>query len=110
MDLIAEHVTRFNAGVRSGDYGPMLEQFTDDAELAFEGVGVGPFVGRGAIADAYRRQPPDDELDLLEVSEIPGGGVVAGYAWRARPSVRAGEMRFRLHEGRISQLVVTFGA
>ena len=110
MDLIAEHVTRFNAGVQSGDYGPMLEQFTDDAELAFEGVGVGPFVGRGAIADAYRRQPPDDELDLLEVSEIPGGGVVAGYAWRARPSVRAGEMRFRLHEGRISHLVVTFDA
>jgi len=110
MDLIAEHVTRFNAGVRSGDYGPMLEQFTDDAELAFEGVGVGPFVGRGAIANAYRLQPPDDELDLLEVSEIPDGGVVAGYAWRARPSVRAGEMRFRLREGRISQLVVTFDA
>ena len=109
MDLIVEHVTRFNAGVRSGDYGPMLEQFTDDAELAFEGVGVGPFVGRGAIAEAYRRQPPDDELDLLEVSEIPGG-VIAGYAWRAWPSVRAGEMRFRLHAGRISQLVVTFNA
>ena len=109
MDLIAEHVTRFNAGVRSGDIGPMLEQFTDDAELTFEGVAVGPFVGRGAIADAYRRQPPDDELDLLEVSEIPGG-VVAGYAWRAKASVRAGEMRFRLREGRISQLVVTFDA
>ena len=109
MDLIVEHVTRFNAGVRSGDYGPMLEQFTDDAELAFEGVGVGPFVGRGAIAEAYRRQPPDNELDLLEVSEIPGG-VIAGYAWRAWPSVRAGEMRFRLHAGRISQLVVTFDA
>lgn len=109
MDLIAEHVTRFNAGVRSGDYGPMLEQFTDDAELAFEGVGVGPFVGRLAIAEAYRRQPPDGELDLLEVSKVPGG-VVAGYAWRARPSVRAGEMRFRLHEGRIAQLVVTFDA
>lgn len=109
MDLIGEHVTRFNAGVRSGDFGPMLEQFTDDAELTFEGVAVGPFVGRGAIADAYRRQPPDDELHLLEVSEIPGG-VVAGYAWRAEPSVRAGEMRFRLHDGRISQLVVTFDA
>jgi len=45
MELIDEHVARFNAGVRSGDYGPMLEQFTEDAELAFQGVPVGPFVG-----------------------------------------------------------------
>jgi len=62
------------------------------------------------LSDAGRsRTPTDDELDLLEVSEIPGG-VVAGYAWRARPSVRAGEMRFRLRAGRIAQLVVTFDA
>ncbi len=107
MDLISAHVLRFNAGVRSGDYGPMLEQFTPDAELAFEGVTVGPFVGRGAIAEAYRLQPPDDELDLLEVRVIPGG-IVAGYAWRAHPSRRAGAMRFELNGERIERLLVTF--
>jgi steroid delta-isomerase len=106
MELIDEHVVRFNAGVRSGDYGPMLEQFTEDAELAFEGVPVGPFVGRAAIADAYRDRPPDDELDLLEVAEVPGG-VVARYAWRAQPRQRAGEMRFGLRDGRIARLLVT---
>ncbi len=112
MDLIVEHVTRFNAGVRSGDYGPMLEQFTDDAELAFEGVGVGPFVGRGAIADAYRRQPPDDELDLLEVSEIPGGAdrrvCMAGPAERpgrgdALPPARGAHLAARRHVRRVSR-------
>ena len=30
-ELLDEHVRRFNAGVRSGDFGPMLELFTDDA-------------------------------------------------------------------------------
>ena len=107
MELIDEHVARFNAGAHSGDYGPMLEQFTEDAELAFEGVPVGPFVGRAAIADAYRDRPPDDELDLLEVAGVPGG-VVAGYAWRAQPFRRAGEMRFGLRDGRIARLLVTF--
>jgi len=106
MELIDEHVVRFNAGVRSGDYGPMLEQFAEDAELAFEGVPVGPFVGRAAIADAYRERPPDDELDLLEVAAVPGG-VVAGYAWRAHRGHRAGDMRFGLRDGQIARLLVT---
>jgi hypothetical protein len=38
MNVLNEHVERFNAGVRSGDFGPMLEPFADDAELAFEGI------------------------------------------------------------------------
>ena len=54
-DLFDRHVERFNSGVRTGDYGPMLEQFTADAELHFEGVPVGPFVGRSVIAEAYAR-------------------------------------------------------
>ena len=47
MTLLDEHVKRFNAAVRSGDFGPMLENFADDATMAFEGVPVGPFVGQG---------------------------------------------------------------
>src|SRR5829696_9589623 len=58
--LLSDHVARFNAGVRSGDFGPMVDGFTDDAELVFEGIPVGPFRGRAAIAAAYRNQPPDD--------------------------------------------------
>ena len=42
--------------MRSGDFSRMLEQFTEDAELAFEGVPVGPFRGKPAIAEAYAEQ------------------------------------------------------
>jgi SnoaL-like domain len=72
--LLTAHVARFNAGVRSGDFGPMVDWFTEDAELAFEGIPVGPFHGREAIAAAYRAQPPDDEIELLEVVQDSDGG------------------------------------
>lgn len=49
-ELVERHVALFNQGVRSLDFGPMLEQFTDGAELVFEGVPAGPFRGKEAIA------------------------------------------------------------
>jgi steroid delta-isomerase len=107
MSLLDEHVQRFNAGVRSGDFGPMLENFADDATMAFEGVPVGPFEGRDAIAQAYRDQPPDDELDLLDTRR-DGDTLIAGYTWRRTPDVRAGELRLTVEDGRISRLVVSF--
>ena len=106
--LLEEHVRRFNGGVRSGDFGPMLELFAPNALLAFEGVAVGPFEGRNAIARASGEQPPDDGIDLLTVDERPDG-VVAGYAWRAEAERRAGELRLTVLDGLIQRLVVTFG-
>jgi ketosteroid isomerase-like protein len=107
LRLLHEHVERFNAAVRSGDFGPMLEHFTDDAELVFEGVPVGPFQGKDAIAAAYREQPPDDEIDVLEARE-EGESVVASYGWRADRSRRAGDMILTTRGDLIARLVVTF--
>jgi hypothetical protein len=50
VSLLDEHVARFNADVRTGDWSAMLELFADDAELEFFGIPVGPFAGREAIA------------------------------------------------------------
>jgi hypothetical protein len=86
----------------------MIEHFAADAELHFEGVPVGPFSGPEAIAIAYREQPPDDELDVLDVADREDGTIVAGYAWRRSPDVRAGEMRLTPAGGKIQTLVVTF--
>src|SRR5215211_2973384 len=80
--LFAEHVERFNEGVRSGDFGRMVSHFSDDARLVFEGIPVGPFEGREAVAAAYRDQPPDDEIDVLSVIEPDETTVVGRYAWR----------------------------
>ena len=107
MNVLHDHVERFNAGVRSGDFGPMLENFRDDAEMEFRGIPVGPFAGKDAIAAAYREQPPDDELRVLEQREADGG-VEARYAWLADPDVPAGELLLTVESGLIRKLVVTF--
>jgi hypothetical protein len=103
-------VARFNDGVRTGDFGPMLERFADGAELAFEGVPVGPFRGRDTIGAAYREQPPDDEVRVLDAEEREGGLVVARYAWAKEPDTAAGELRLTRDGERITRLVVTFGS
>jgi drug/metabolite transporter (DMT)-like permease len=105
--LLDEHIERFNAGVRTGDWEPMVGGFTEDAEMEFRGVPVGPFVGRDAIAAAYREQPPDDELRVLEQRQGEGR-IEARYAWLAEPHVAAGEMFLTPEEDVIRKLVVTF--
>jgi RimJ/RimL family protein N-acetyltransferase len=109
IELLRDHMTRFNDGVRTGDWAPMLEHFADDARMEFVGVPVGPFEGREAIAAAYLDQPPDDEIEILDADEREDGGVVARYAWAAEPERAAGELRLRRSGDRIAELVVTFG-
>ena len=107
MRLLQDHVRRFNEGVRTGDFGPMAAAFADDAEMRFEGVPVGPFVGRDAIAAAYRDQPPDDQVEILGAEERDGM-IVARYAWRRDEGRQAGEMRISQRNGQIQKLVITF--
>jgi hypothetical protein len=85
----------------------MLAGFDDDAEMEFRGVSVGPFHGRDAIAEAYRAQPPDDELRVLEDRERDGR-TEARYAWLAEPGVAAGELLLAAEDGLIRKLVITF--
>jgi hypothetical protein len=108
MNLLVDHVERFNQAVRSGDFAPMVAAFTDDGELHFAGAPVGPFVGRDAIAAAYREQPPDDQVRLGDVEERESGTIVARYAWLADDGREAGEMRLTPRDGRIAKLVVAF--
>ena len=93
--------------MRTGDWEPMLARFDDDAEMEFRGVPVGPFNGRVAIAEAYRAQPPDDELRVLEDREREGR-TEARYAWLAEPDVPAGELLLVAEDGLIHELVITF--
>jgi steroid Delta-isomerase len=105
--LLDAHVRRFNEAVRCGDFTAMVEGFTPDAEMVFQGVPVGPFIGRDAIAEAYTRQPPSEEVRLLGAPQMKGGSVECDYAW-ATDGSRAGRMIVTAREGAIARLVVTF--
>jgi steroid delta-isomerase len=103
--VLQEHARRFNDAAADGDFGPLVELFADHAELVFDGVPVGPFVGRKAIAEAYAAQPPDDGIDVLSVDEDPDGVVVERFAWRRGGT---GTMRITLAGNSIARLVVAF--
>jgi steroid Delta-isomerase len=105
--MLVEHIRRFNEAVRSGDFEPMLEEFAPDAEMIFEGVPVGPFAGRDAIAAAYAERPPDDEIVLLGEPRVDGDVEESDYAWEAE-GTRAGRMILTSRDGQIARLVVTF--
>jgi hypothetical protein len=108
VSAIDAYIADHNEAVRSGDWSRFAEWFTDDAEVRFEGVPVGPFHGRAEIRRAYEGRPPDDEVEIRNVRE-GGGGTVADYGWRAEPGVRAGELRVAWDGERIRELVITFG-
>ena len=109
LDVLARHVERFNDGVRSGDFGAMVDGFSDDAELVFEGIPVGPFHGRHAIAQAYRDQPPDDLIAVREAT-VSGDDVSVAYGWQRDGYARAGDMHLTVEGDRVGRLVVTFDA
>lgn len=98
--VLESHVARFNDGVRTGDFGPMVAAFSEDAELVFEGIPVGPFVGREAIGEAYATRPPDDEIVLLDAEGT--------YAWSSAPDAAAGQMFLTERDGEIARLVIRY--
>jgi hypothetical protein len=108
LELLATHVEALNEGVRTGDFRRMTEGFAHDAEMEFRGVRVGPFSGRDAIESAYREQPPDDEVRILDARELDDGLLVARYAWAKSPTTQAGEMLISASGDLIEKLVVTF--
>ncbi|MGN6793113.1 MAG: hypothetical protein ACTHJW_12085 [Streptosporangiaceae bacterium] len=109
--FVTEYVAVFNSAVASGDYGPLLASYADDAVLRFENVppeaGSLEFAGRQAIADAYAQNPPDDQIDLAGEPIDRGEHVTVGFAWRRDKS--AGVLDFVRTDGLISALTVIFG-
>jgi hypothetical protein len=103
MSLLDREVAAFNEGVRTGDWALLVELFTDDAVLEFVGIPVGPFRGRAAIGEAYRAQPPDDEIVVLE-----DRGDSAVYAWSRNPERRAGELHLEERDGAIARLRILY--
>jgi hypothetical protein len=78
----------------------MLAAFSEDAELVFEGIPVGPFSGREAISQAYSAMPPDDEIVLLEADGT--------YAWAKQPGIPAGQMFLTERDGEIARLAIRY--
>jgi steroid delta-isomerase len=100
-----EHVERFNAAVRSGDWPSFVTGFAPDAVMAFEGPPVGPYVGIDAIADGYATRPPTDTMEIVAIHPADDADVVR-FRWSAGGS---GSMTIvRRPDGLIRHLAVIF--
>ena len=107
MSGIDLYIEAHNTAVRTGDWAAFAEWFTDDAEVRFEGVPVGPFRGRNEIRQAYAERPPDDEVEIRNVRG-DGSHTTADYGWRGEGGARAGELRLTWDGDRVRELVITF--
>jgi hypothetical protein len=75
--------------------------------MVFEGVPVGPFHGREAIAAAYSGRPPTDAVCVLGRPRVQDETVQSDYGW-AVDGRRVGRMIVTARQGLIARLVVTF--
>ena len=100
-------MARFNAGVRTGDWEPMLAGFADDAELVFEGLPAGPFAGRARSRPPTRRSRPTTRSTSSRAAGSDGS-IVAVYGWRRERPKPAGRMILTPRDGLIGHLIVTF--
>lgn len=105
LQLVERQSRAFNHGVRTGQWEPLVALFAEDAELRFENVPVGPFVGRAAILQAYEEQPPKDEIVLLGAQSESEGKLTVAFAWR---SGGTGRMLVEHRDGAIDRLTVVF--
>jgi hypothetical protein len=103
--FLRDFVEQFNRGVETGDFRAWIKLFAPDATMTFFGAPRGPFNGRDAIAAGYRRNPPDDEIEIID-SHVREGTVIAGYSWLRAPYVRAGEMRMVLTDNLVQTVEI----
>jgi steroid delta-isomerase len=99
-----EHVDRFNAAVRNGDWAALVATFHPGAVMEFAGPPVGPFEGRPAIAAAYQAAPPDDTMRIRGVSARADTDLIA-FEWSRGGT---GTMEIQRADGLITHLVVRF--
>src|SRR5262245_48088048 len=105
LTLLERHVELFNEAVRSGDFDGFVNEFSEDAVMRFDGMPVGPFRGRAAIAQAYATQPPSDTMALMSYEPVGEDAVRAQFEWDAGGS---GRMYLRWIDAEVSELVIAF--
>jgi steroid Delta-isomerase len=108
MDLteaIREHEQLFNDAVRSGDFTEFMKTFRDDAVMSFDGVPVGPYRGREAIAEAYATRPPNDTMSIWSIEEVAPDTADVRYDWDAGGS---GAMRVKWQDDLVVGMTISF--
>ena len=103
-DLLRRYVEEHTAVVREGSNKALAGVFDEDAEMRFEGIAVGPFMGRAAIVAAIHAEPPSDELSVGRILE-DDERAIAPYVWKNSTTPGGELVVFRGKTG-IAKLIV----
>jgi len=108
IDTVARHVALFNEGVRTGDFAPWFNTFTDDAVLTVNGSRAN---GRSEIEALYRAQSPASEMSLTAGSPADRDAetVFGEFFWVREPD-KGGRFTLHLVEGRASHVEIELDA
>ncbi|HEV3153504.1 MAG TPA: nuclear transport factor 2 family protein [Candidatus Baltobacteraceae bacterium] len=101
-------VALFNTGVRTHDFSQFLEYFSDDAVLEYDGVPDPPLLGKPAIVQRYRDDPPDDQIRVVRW-KAERDRITAEFRWNDIPEARGGCFVIDRRGEKISHLTVAFG-
>ena len=108
MDPVTRHQALFNEGVRTGDFGPWLDTFTDDTVVTYAGLPIGPLHGRDAVAKVYADHPPSSPM-RVEESSVDGDKATGRFVWVDAPAT-GGVFELTLRDGRLAAMHVTLDA
>jgi steroid Delta-isomerase len=95
MTVLDRHIAAVNGVVAGGDADQLAAGLTPDCTMIFLGIPVGPFEGREAVVAAYRTNPPDDQVVVLD-SQFGEDRIEATYAWATEPGRPAGRVILEL--------------
>ena len=104
QEHLATYVAAHNVGVRTGDFAALAALLLPTASMRFSGTATGPFDSAAAILQAFRAQPPDDELVTVTVRATGEHTAAAVYAWANAPGKSAGRLRIATQRGLISTI------
>lgn len=111
IDAVARHAALFNEGVRTGDFSPWFDTFTDDAVLTFHGAALPQANGRAEIEAVYRAHPPASELSLTAGSPAdPDADTVFGEFFWVRAPDTGGRFTLHLEGGRAARIDIELNA
>lgn len=105
-ELLESYQILHNYGIESGDFGPMLELFADDAVFEFEDERIGKFEGIDMIAGVFRRQSPSIRLAISNKTE-DAGIATADYADENAPDERLGSITLESVKDKIGRLFIS---
>ena len=104
-DLLEKYVLLHNLGIETGDFGPVLDLFADDAVFEFEDPRIGVFEGIEMIAGIFRRNPPEVRIVISDIRR-DSGSITADYADGDAQPVRLGKITLESDGVRIKRLYI----